>query len=88
MEGRSGRFRRLWSAVRRRLPRLRGFDPPPDPRWPPFEPSLVPTGPPLRDPPAGAVALEPPSEPDPRVYPTETDAVGEPLPENDEDDAR
>jgi hypothetical protein len=66
---------------------MRGTDPPSDPRWP-FEGALVPAGPPRRDPPAGAVALQPPSEPDPRVYPTETDAVGGPFPEDDENDTR
>jgi hypothetical protein len=36
--------------------------------------------------PAAAAALEPPSEPDPLVYPTETDAVGTELPDEGEDD--
>ncbi len=79
-------MRRAWAAIRHRLPGLRGSEPP-DLPWPPFEPALVPTGPPRRDPPAGAVALEPPSDPDPLEYPTETDAVGPPL-DDDADDGR
>ena len=43
-------------------------------------------GPPRRPLPGGAVALEVPTEPDPQVYLTETDAVGGPLDDSDEDD--
>jgi hypothetical protein len=75
MTRRLGRLRRAWAAIRRRIPGLGGSEPPDSP-WSPFDPALVPAGPPRRDPPAGAVALEPPSDPDPLEYPTETDAVG------------
>ena len=43
------------------------------------------SGPPRRPLPGAAVALEVPTDPDPQVYPTETDAVGGPL-DDDEDD--
>ena len=43
-------------------------------------------GPPRRPLPGAAVALEVPTESDPQVYPTETDAVGGPLDDSDEDD--
>ncbi len=46
--------------------KLLGFGPPPSapPDLPPEEPALVPTGPPRRPRPSGAVALEPPVEPE------------------------
>jgi hypothetical protein len=78
-------MRRFWRAVRRRIPGLRPSDPPPEP-WAPEEDSLVPVGPPRKPLPAAAAALEPPTEPDPLIYPTETDAVGRELP-TDEDDS-
>jgi hypothetical protein len=67
-----------FAAVRRRLARLLGLEPPlaPPDDWGWFEPALVPAGPRGTAPRAGAVALELPREPDPFVYPTETDAVG------------
>jgi hypothetical protein len=76
MKKRPGRLRRLWRATRRRIPGLRGSEPPPAPRRPDEEDDLVPVGPPRKPLPAAAAALEPPTEPDPQVYPTETDAVG------------
>ena len=76
MSSRLGRTRRLWRAVRRRLPGLRRAEPPPDPQWPDEEPSLVPVGAPRGRPPAASVALEPPPGVDGLEYPTETDAVG------------
>jgi hypothetical protein len=51
----------------------------------PEEDSLVPVGPPRKPVPAAAAALEPPTEPDPLVYPTETDAVGRELPADEDD---
>jgi hypothetical protein len=42
-------------------------------------------GPPRRPRPAAAAAVEPPSEPDPLVYPIETNAVGKETPEDEED---
>jgi len=51
----------------------------------PAEDDLVPVGPPRRPLPAAAAALELPTEPDPRAYPVETDAVGEPLDDDGED---
>ena len=83
MRSRPGRFRRFWRAIRRRIPGLRPSDPPPEP-WSGEEDALVPVGPPHKPRPAAAAALEPPTEPDPLVYPTETDAVGTEL--WDEDD--
>ena len=53
--------------------------------WPDEEDDLVPVGPPRRPLPGAAAALELPTEPDPLVYPTETDAVGGPF-DDDEDD--
>jgi hypothetical protein len=85
MEKRPGRLRRFWRATRRRIPGLRRSEPPPEPRWPDAEDDLVPVGPPRRPLPAAAAALEVPTDPDARVYPTETDAVGEPLDDGDED---
>jgi hypothetical protein len=81
-----GRVRRFWAAVRRRIPGLRPFDPPPENPLAPGDDALVPVGPPRKPMPAAAAALEPPSEPDPLVYPTETDAVGTELPDEGEDD--
>jgi hypothetical protein len=86
MEKRPGRLRRFWTATRRRIPGLRGSEPPREPRWPDEEDDLVPVGPPQRPLPGAAVALEVPTESDPQVYPTETDAVGGPLDDSDEDD--
>ena len=86
MEKRPGRLRRFWRATRRRIPGLRGSEPPPEPRWPDEEDDLVPVGPPRLPLPGAAAALELPSGPDPLVYPTETDAVGGPLDDSDEDD--
>jgi hypothetical protein len=77
MKKRPGRLRRFWRATRRRIPGLRGSDPP-EPRWPDEEDDLVPVGPPRRPLPGAAAALELPIDPDPLVYPTDTDAVGEP----------
>ena len=37
--------------------------------------------------PGAAAALELPSDPDPQVYPTETDAVGEPFPDDEDNDS-
>jgi hypothetical protein len=79
---RRGRLRRLWAAVKKRLPGLRGWEPPEAP-WFPDEPALVPVGPPRGPLPASSVALEPPSDPDPLEYPVETDAVGR-DPEDDD----
>jgi hypothetical protein len=78
-ERRPGRLRRAWRAVRRFLGRSQ---PPPEPPWLDDEPDLVPVGPPRRPRPAASAAVEPPTEPDPLVYPTQTDAVGR----EDEDD--
>jgi hypothetical protein len=86
MEERPGRFRRFWRATRRRIPGLRGSDPPPEPRWPDEEDDLVPVGPPRKPRPAAAAALELPADPDPQAYPIETEAVGEPWEEDDESD--
>jgi hypothetical protein len=80
-----GRIRRLWTAVRRRIPGSRPFDPPPEDPWAPEEDTLVPVGPPRGPRPATAVALEPPTEPDPLVYPTETDALGTELSDEEDD---
>ena len=80
-----GRLRRFWRATRRRIPGLGGSEPPPEPRWPDEEDDLVPVGPPRKPLPAAAAALEPPTKPDPQVYPTETDAVGG-FDDVDEDD--
>ena len=87
MEKRPGRLRRFWRATRRRIPGLRGSEPPPEPRWPDKEDDLVPVGPPRRPRPGAAAALELPTDPDPLVYPTETDAVGEPLSDDEDDDS-
>jgi hypothetical protein len=84
MEKRPGRLRRFWRAARKRIPGLKG-DPPPEPRRPDAEDDLVPVGPPRRPLPAAAAALELPTEPDPRAYPVETDAIGEPLDDDGED---
>ena len=81
-----GLLRRFWRAARRRIPGLRPSDPPEQPPWAPEEDALVPIGPPRKPLPTAAAALEPPSGTDPLVYPTETDAVGTELPD-DEDDA-
>jgi hypothetical protein len=83
--GRRGPLRRLWGAVRRRLPFLGRGEEPPQPPWSGEDPALVPTGPPRKPPPAAAAALDLPTEPDPQAYPTETDAVGEEV-DGDEDD--
>jgi hypothetical protein len=79
------RIRRFWRAVRRRIPGLRPSDPPPEDPWAPEEDALVPVGPPRGPQPAAAAALEPPTELDPLVYPTETDAVGTELLDEDDD---
>jgi hypothetical protein len=50
------------------------LDPPADWGW--FERALVPAGAPQGGPRADAAALEIPTEPDPLVYPTETEAIG------------
>jgi len=86
MEERPGRFRRFWRATRRRIPGLRGSDPPSEPRRPDEEDDLVPVGPPRKPRPAAAAALELPADPDPQAYPIETEAVGEPWDEDDESD--
>jgi hypothetical protein len=80
-----GRIRRFWRTVRRRIPGLRPSDPPPEGPWAPEEEALVPVGPPRGPQPAAAIALEPPTEPDPLVYPTETEAVGTELSDEDDD---
>jgi hypothetical protein len=85
MTKRPGRLRRFWRTVRRRIPGLRPSDPPSEDPWAPEEDALVPVGPPRRPLPAAAAALEPPAEPDPLVYPTETDAVATELPEDEDD---
>ena len=85
MKKRPGRLRRFWRATRRRIPGLRGSEPPPERRWPDEEDDLVPAGPPRKPLPAAAAALAPPPAPVPQVYPAETDAVGRPLDEADED---
>jgi hypothetical protein len=85
MEKRPGRLRRFWRAARRRIPGLRG-KPPAEPRWPDEEDDLAPVGPPRKPRPAAAAALDLPTESDPRAYPVETDAVGEPLDDHGEDD--
>jgi hypothetical protein len=84
MRSRPGRLRRFWKAVRRRIPGLRPSDPPEDP-WAPEEDALVPVGPPRKPMPAAAATLETPTEPDPLVYPTETDAVGTEVPDEDDE---
>jgi hypothetical protein len=71
----------MWHAVRRLL---RGSEPPSEPPWPDEEPALVPLRP-RRPRPSAAAVLEPPSEPDPLEYPTETEAVG-PVVDDDEDE--
>jgi hypothetical protein len=85
MTKRPGRFRRFWRAVRRRMPGLRSSDPPPEDPWAPEEHALVPVGPPRKPQPAAAAALEAPTEPDPLVYPIETDAVGTELPDDEDE---
>ena len=80
---RRGPLRRLWQAVRTRLPFLGRGEEPPDLRGPDEE-ALVPSGPPRRPSPAAAAALDLPTEPDPLVYPTETEAVGEAAEDDDE----
>jgi hypothetical protein len=87
MEKRPGRLRRFWRATRRRISGLRGSEPPAEQRWPDEEDDLVPVGPPRRPLPGAAAALELPTDPDPLVYPTETDAVGEPFPDDEDDDS-
>jgi hypothetical protein len=82
---RRSRFRKFWRAVRRRIPGLRPSDPPPEDPWAPEEYALVPVGPPRKPQPAAAAALEPPTEPDPLVYPIETDAVGTELPDEEDE---
>ena len=84
MRSKPGRFRRFWRAVRRRVPGLRKPDPPSEP-WAPEEDALVPLGPPRKPPPAAAAALEPPTGPDPLVYPIETDAIGTELPDDEDE---
>jgi hypothetical protein len=86
MQKRPGRFRGFWRGTRRRIPGLRGSEPPPEPRWPDEEDDLVPVGPPPRPRPAAAMTLDLPTEADAQVYPTETDAVGGPHADSDEDD--
>ena len=82
---RKGPLRRLWQAVRTRLPFLGRGEEPPDLRGPDEE-ALVPSGPPRRPSPAAAAALDLPAEPDPQAYPTETDAVGEVSEDEDEEE--
>ncbi|HEX5470065.1 MAG TPA: hypothetical protein VFW80_13590 [Gaiellaceae bacterium] len=73
--------------ARRRMPGLRGSEPPPEPRWPDEEDDLVPVGPPREPRPAASAALDLPTELDPEAYPVETDAVGGPLDDDgDEED--
>jgi len=86
MEKRPGRLRRFWRATRRRIPGVHGSEPPPEPRWPDAEDDLVPVGPPRRPLPGAAAALELPTDPDPQVYPIETDAGGGPLYDDDGND--
>ena len=83
---RQGPLRRLWQAIRTRVPFLGRGEEPPDLRGP-DEDALVPSGPPRRPAPTAAAALDLPTEPDPRVYPTETDAVGEVSEDEDEEEA-
>jgi hypothetical protein len=72
--------------VKRRLPGLGRSEPPPEsPPGPSEQDALVPVGPPRRPQPSSAAVVELPSEPDPLVYPIETDAVGRELPEDEED---
>jgi hypothetical protein len=85
MRSKPGRFRRLWRAVRKRIPGPRLSDPPPERPWLPGEDALVPVGPPRKPLPAAAAALEPPTEPDPLVYPTETNAVGTEVPDDEDE---
>ena len=47
----------------------------------------MPVGPPRRPLPGAAAALELPTDPDPLVYPTETDAVGKPSSDDEDDDS-
>ncbi len=54
---------------------------------PDAEDDLVPVGPPRRPLPAAAAALELPTDPDPQVYPTETDAVDGPVCDDEDDDS-
>jgi hypothetical protein len=86
MEERPGPLRRFWRATRRRISGRRGSEPPSEPRWPDEDAELVPVGPPRQPLPGAAAALELPVDPDPQVYPTETDAVGESWDEDDGDD--
>ena len=88
MEKRPGRLRRFWRATRRRIPGLRGSEPPPEPRWPDEEDDLVPVGPPRTPRPAAAQALDLPTGPDPLAYPVETDAVGDSFDDEDEEPGR
>jgi hypothetical protein len=83
MSARRGRVRRLWTAVRRVLRRP---DPTSGPPWSDEDPALVPVGPPRRRPPAAGAALEPPTEPDPLEYPTETEAYGRLVDEDDDEE--
>ncbi len=78
-----GPLRRAWAAVRSLFGRS---EPPPEPPWLDDEPALVPLGSPRRPRPGAAAAVEPPAEPDPLEYPTETDAVG-PLADEDDDES-
>ena len=78
-----GPLRRLRAAVRGLLGRA---EPPPDPPWLEDAPSLVPLGPPRRPRPSAAAAVEPPADPDPLEYPTETEAFGPELDRDDDED--
>jgi hypothetical protein len=86
MEKKPERLRRFWRATRRRIPGLRGSEPPSEPRWPDEEDDLVPVGPPRRPLPGAAAVLDPPTGSDPQVYPAETHAVGGPLHDDGEAD--
>jgi hypothetical protein len=67
---------RIWNAIRIRLPGLGRGGPGDPPPGPPFDPALVPTGPPRRPRPSSAAALELPDDDDRDgvvAYPRETD---------------
>ena len=76
-------MRRIWHALRRLV---RRSEPPIEPPWPDDEPAIVRLRP-RRPHSSAAVVLEPPADPDPLEYPTETDAVGPVVPPDDEDEA-
>lgn len=72
----AARLRRFVAALRELLPGRGGGGPSDAPPGPPFDPALVPVGPPRRPRPSSAVALEPPDDDfrdDVVAYPKEID---------------